>query len=72
MEEEKKTRILVVDDEEDLCEILKFNLEAEGYQIETAYSGEEALEKDVASFQLILLDVMMGGMSGFAVARKLK
>lgn len=72
MEEEKKTRILVVDDEEDLCEILKFNLEAEGYQIETAYSGEEALEKDVPSFQLLLLDVMMGGMSGFAVARKLK
>ena len=72
MEEEKKTRILVVDDEEDLCEILKFNLEAEGYEIDTAYSGEEALEKDVASFQLLLLDVMMGGMSGFAVARKLK
>ena len=72
MEEEKKTRILVVDDEEDLCEILKFNLEAEGYQIETAYSGEEALEKDVASFQLILLDVMMGGMSGFQMAKHLK
>lgn len=40
MEEEKKTRILVVDDEEDLCEILKFNLEAEGYEIDTAYSGK--------------------------------
>lgn len=66
------TRILVVDDEEDLCEILKYNLETEGYQVDTALSGEEALEKDVASYQLILLDVMMGGMSGFSVARNLR
>lgn len=66
------TRILVVDDEEDLCEILKFNLEAEGYEVDTANSGEEALEKDVASYQLVMLDVMMGGMSGFAAARRLR
>ena len=72
MDKEEATRILVVDDEEDLCEILKYNLETEGYQVDTAYSGEEALEKDVASYQLILLDVMMGGMSGFTVARKLR
>lgn len=72
MEDETKTRILVVDDEEDLCEILKFNLETEGYEVITANSGEEALEKDVASCSLILLDVMMGGMSGFAVARRLR
>lgn len=65
-------KILVVDDEQDLCEILKFNLETEGYQVETANSAEEALEKDVAGFDLLLLDVMMGGMSGFALARKLK
>lgn len=64
--------ILVVDDEDDLCEILKFNLETEGYHVDTASSGEEALEKDVASYQLVLLDVMMGGMSGFAVARRLR
>ena len=65
-------RILVVDDEQDLLEILKFNLETEGYWVETAASAEEALEKDIASFDLLLLDVMMGGMSGFAMARKLK
>lgn len=65
-------RILVVDDEEDLCEILKFNLETEGYKVETANSAEEALTLDVGSFDLLLLDVMMGGMSGFAMARKLK
>ena len=69
---EKNFRILVVDDEEDLCEILKFNLETEGYVVETAYSAEEALERDIASFQLLLLDVMMGGMSGFALSKKLK
>lgn len=65
-------RILVVDDEEDLCEILKFNLETESYKVVTANSAEEALTLDVGSFDLLLLDVMMGGMSGFAMARKLK
>ena len=65
-------RILVVDDEEDLCEILKFNLETEGYEVETANSAEEALEMDIASFDLLLLDVMMGGMSGFQLAKQLK
>lgn len=64
--------ILVVDDEQDLLEILKFNLETEGYEVRTATSAEEALTMDVASFDLLLLDVMMGGMSGFALARKLK
>ncbi len=65
-------RILVVDDEQDLCEILKFNLETEGYQVETANSAEEALQHNLPSFDLLLLDVMMGGMSGFALAKKLK
>ncbi len=69
---ENKYRILVVDDEEDLCEILKFNLETEGYEVITANSAEEALGLDVASCNLILLDVMMDGMSGFAMAKKLK
>ena len=65
-------RILVVDDEQDLCEILKFNLETDGYAVETANSAEEALKMDIAGFDLLLLDVMMGGMSGFAMAKKLK
>lgn len=71
MEENKDIHILVVDDEEDLCEILKYNLETEGYQVDTAFSGEEALSLNVTNYQLILLDVMMGGMNGFSVARKL-
>lgn len=65
-------RILVVDDEEDLCEILKFNLEMEGYIVNTANSAEEALTLDIASYHLLLLDVMLGGMSGFALAKQLK
>ena len=68
----KNHRILVVDDEQDLCEILKFNLETEGYEVETAGSAEEALTLDLPSFDLLLLDVMMGEMSGFALARRLK
>lgn len=65
-------RILVVDDEIDLCEILKFNLETEGYYVETANSAEEALTLDIKTFNLLLLDVMMTGMSGFSMAKKLK
>ena len=72
MDTTKKKRILIVDDESDLCEILKFNLETEGYQVTTANSAEDALELDIASFDLLLLDVMMGGMSGFAMAKQLK
>ena len=71
-EMETKSNILVVDDEQDLCEILKFNLETEGYAADTANSAEEALEMGVEKYDLLLLDVMMGGMSGFALARKLK
>lgn len=70
--EEKAYKILVVDDEQDLCEILKFNLETEGYSVDTANSAEEALEKDIATYHLLLLDVMMGGMSGFQMAKRLK
>ena len=69
---EQKHKILVVDDEQDLLEILKFNLETEGYEVATATSAEEALHLDLSDFNLLLLDVMMGGMSGFAMARKLK
>ena len=56
-------RILVVDDEEDLCEILKFNLENEGFEVDTANSAEEALKMDIGSYNLLLLDVMMGEIS---------
>ena len=70
--EANKKKILIVDDEQDLCEILKFNLETEGYQADTANSGEEAMSMDIASYDLLLLDVMMGGMSGFQMAKQLK
>lgn len=65
-------RILVVDDEEDLCEILKFNLENEGYEVDTANSAEEALKMDLPQYHLLLLDVMMGEISGFRMANMLK
>ena len=65
-------KILVVDDEEDLCEILKFNLEAEGYEVDTANSAEEALQMHLADYNLLLLDVMMGEMNGFKMALLLR
>ena len=65
-------RILAVDDEEDLCEILKFNLENEGFEVDTANSAEEALKMDIASYDLLLLDVMMGEISGFKLASLLR
>ena len=64
-------KILVVDDEEDLCEILQFNLETEGYTVDVANSAEEALKKDLTAYNLLLLDVMMGEISGFRMARML-
>jgi len=65
-------KILVVDDEKDLCEIIQYNLESEGFEIELAYSGEEALNKPLEQFDLLLLDVMMGGISGFKLADKIR
>ena len=65
-------KILVVDDESDLREILQCNLENAGYQVETAESAEEALQKLTPDCSLILLDVMLGGMSGFKLAEKLR
>ena len=67
-----KHKILVVDDEESLCEILQFNLEIEGYEADVAYSAEQALGMHPERYSLILLDVMMGEMSGFRMARLLK
>ena len=67
-----KEKILVVDDERDICEILEFNLLNEGYEVDVAYSAEEALEKLTPQHALILLDVMMGGISGYKLAEKLR
>lgn len=64
--------ILIVDDESDLCEILQVNLMAEGYEVDVAYSADEAMKKDLNLYRLILLDVMMPGMSGFQMARLLR
>ena len=65
-------KILVVDDEETLCDTLGFNLEAEGYEVDTAYSSEQALTLPLARYDLILLDIMMGDISGTQLARILK
>ena len=65
-------KILVVDDELDICEILQYNLETEGFEVMTANSAEEALNLPLQEYALILLDVMMGEMSGFQMARKIK
>ena len=67
-----KYRILVVDDEESLCEILQFNLEVEGYEVDVANSAEQALGMHPERYSLILLDVMMGEISGFKMAQMLK
>jgi DNA-binding response OmpR family regulator len=69
---EKDKKILIVDDEEDLCEILQYNLSNEGYDTDIALSAEEALKKDIGSFDLVILDIMMGEMSGFKMADKLR
>ncbi|HOY51068.1 MAG TPA: response regulator transcription factor [Prolixibacteraceae bacterium] len=69
---EGKLRILIAEDEEDLCEIVQFNLESEGYIVEAVHSAEEALKRDLASYDLLLLDVMMGKMSGFGLAQRVR
>lgn len=72
MKEDKTYKVLVVDDEQNLCEILAYNLRNNGYEVTEANSAEEALELPLESFDLLLLDVMMGGLSGFDLARRLK
>ena len=67
-----KQQILVIDDERDLCEILRFNLSSAGFEVHTAYSGEEALARGISNYDLLLLDVMMPDMSGFELAARLK
>ena len=63
------SQILIVEDEADICEILRFNLENEGYMVSVAYSAEEALSCKLSRFHLFLVDVMMDKMSGFEFAQ---
>ena len=65
-------RILIVDDEETLCEVLKLNLENEGYDVDIAFSAEQALTLDLKQYSLILLDIMMGDISGIKMAKMIK
>lgn len=65
-------KILVIDDEESLCEILKFNLEKEGYEVDTAYSAEEALDMDLRPYSLFIVDIMMDHLSGFDFAKRVR
>lgn len=65
-------KILVIDDEESLCEILKFNLEKAGFDVTTAYSAEEALTLDLTSFSLMIVDIMMERISGFDFANRVR
>ena len=66
------SKILIVDDEQHICEILEFNLSNEGFEVECVSSAEDAFEKITSEHELILLDVMMGGMSGYKMAEKLR
>lgn len=65
-------RILVIDDEESICEILRYNLLKEGYEVDVAYSAEEALEKDLRPYDLFIVDIMMERLSGFDFAKQLR
>ena len=64
-----KIKILVVDDEEDLCEILQFNLKQEGFDVDVAYSAEQALKLELKTYDFFLLDIMMGEISGLDLAK---
>lgn len=66
------TRLLLIDDEESICEILKYNLQKEGYLVDTAYSAEEALEMDLTPYDLFIVDIMMERLSGFDFAKRLR
>ncbi|MGM9803937.1 MAG: response regulator transcription factor [Muribaculaceae bacterium] len=65
-------KILIVDDEESICEILQYNLELEGYSVNVVSSAEEALRQNIKSYSLIILDIMMKNMNGYELAKKLK
>lgn len=65
-------KILIVDDEPEICEILEFNLVSEGFQVVVSYSAEEADQILDDTFSLVLLDVMMGGISGYKFAEQIR
>ncbi|MFI3264809.1 MAG: response regulator transcription factor [Rikenellaceae bacterium] len=65
-------RILIVDDEESICEILQLNLQSEGYTVDVAYSAEEALRLDIPSYSLLILDIMMGEIGGYKMLQILR
>ena len=67
-----RKRIIVVDDEPDICDILRFNLNAEGYETDVAYSAEEAQKCELGKYDLVLLDIMMPGASGYDFADMLR
>ncbi len=67
-----RIKLLVIDDEESICEILKYNLEKEGYEVDCAFSAEEALSFDLSSYSLFIVDIMMERLSGFDFAKRLK
>lgn len=67
-----RARILVIDDEESICDMFQYNLTKEGYEVDTAFSAEEALEMDLSKYQLFIVDIMMGDLSGFDFAKRLR
>lgn len=67
-----RARILVIDDEESICDIFQYNLTKEGYEVDTAFSAEEALEMDLSKYQLFIVDIIMGDLSGFDFAKRLR
>ena len=67
-----ETKLLIIDDDSSIAEILEFNLKNEGFEVEVAYSAEEALKKQLDTFDLLLLDVMMGGISGYKMAEQIR
>ncbi|MDE5837810.1 MAG: response regulator transcription factor [Paramuribaculum sp.] len=67
-----RTKILVIDDEESLCEILRFNLEKEGYEVDCCFSAEEALSLDLSEYSLMIVDIMMERLSGFDFANRVR
>ncbi|MGM9799986.1 MAG: response regulator transcription factor [Muribaculaceae bacterium] len=67
-----RIKILVLDDEESICEILKYNLEKEGYDVDCAYCAEDALQHDLSVYSLCIVDIMMENLSGFDFVKRLR
>lgn len=65
-------RILVIDDEESICDILKFNLDKEGYKVDCCYSAVEALETDLTLYSLFIVDIMMERLTGYDFIQRLR